>query len=144
MLVFCMKSIGEDSWFIEKMKDPNIAPQPFGSFLLKTSLKIQFLVIKTLDPDPDPDSLEMLDPGGSVSGSRFHKSGSTTQLGSQRYFHKWHCGFTKSIVTFRFMTSRIRLSRLNSSVSESLSPPFFFLSGLGVREGVPCLLFVAS
>jgi hypothetical protein len=49
-----------------------------------------------------------------------------------------------SVVTFRFMTSRIRLSRLNSSVSESLSPPFFFRSGLGVREGVPCLLFVAS
>ncbi len=26
-------------------------------------LFLQYLVMKTLDPDPDPDSLEMLDPG---------------------------------------------------------------------------------
>ena len=50
------------------------------NFLSKNEKKIQlyffqFLVIKTLDPHPDPDSLEM---SGSVTGSEFNESGSTT------------------------------------------------------------------
>jgi hypothetical protein len=59
------------------LKASPVAWRPRDKLIAIFDQIIQFVVIKTLDPEPYPDSLEMLDPG-SVSG--FIESRSTTLL----------------------------------------------------------------